>query len=221
MSRSFRARMKKMPSLFGRSIYSSMSPLDALTAAERLRAVIRETPEPAPIVWHKRSMSRTLAVERAKPTTMKTINRELSFFTSWGKWMEKNDERRAMLPGQRCPFARQAYTKKQTKAGVSQGGAAAPTVHHRGAHHNPGHPIVPPAVPAPAIACPQGPAAAGTLLVDHDRAVCGLAAWRDRSTPPGRRADRGRNTPHQASKRRNTLIQEPSRGSGPSRCIRR
>ena len=118
----FRARLHKVPNLFGKSMYKGQSAFDAMTAAERLRTVIAGTPGPGPVSWHKGSVPREEAVRRAAPTSMKTVNRDFSFFTSWGKWMENNDERRALLHGQKCPFAGRAFSKKQTRTEMLRGG---------------------------------------------------------------------------------------------------
>ena len=111
----FRTRMKKMPKLFGKSIYKGLSALDALTAAERLRAAIAATPGSGPVPWNKRELARAEASRLAVPMAMKTVNRDFSFLTSWGSFMEKNDDRRMLLHNQKCPFAGQAFKKKEAR----------------------------------------------------------------------------------------------------------
>ena len=118
----FRIRMQKMPNLFGKSIYIGMPAMDALTAVERLRADIAATPGSGPVSWNKKSLTRANAVRLAQPTSMKTVNRDFSFFTTWGAFMVKNDERRLLLHNQKCPFSGLAFTKKQTRTEAQRQG---------------------------------------------------------------------------------------------------
>ena len=118
----FRIRMQKMPNLFGKSIYIGMPALDAFTAVERLRADIAATPGAGPVSWNKKSLPRADAVRLAQPTSMKTVNRDFSFFTTWGAFMLKNDERRLLLHNQKCPFTGLAFTKKQTRTEAQRQG---------------------------------------------------------------------------------------------------
>ena len=58
----------------------------------------------------------------AAQLTMKTINKYLSVFTTWGGWMVAGDERSMLLHRGKCPFAGKAYPKSAIKKESNQMG---------------------------------------------------------------------------------------------------
>ena len=109
VAETFRNRLKNLPTMRGKGIYAGMSPLQALTTADRLRAALQEPGETIP--WGKLSLPRERAESLAAPNSMKTANKYLTVMTSWGSWMEKGEQRSAWLHRGRCPFAGVSYPK--------------------------------------------------------------------------------------------------------------
>ena len=109
----FRDRLQAMPRLYGKSLYAGMSPSQALTTANRFRTEASNGKER---VTHR---GVRLAPERLAgliaPTSKKTVNRDFSVFTSWGKWMVDDDDRARALRNGACPFAGKAFKSSDAK----------------------------------------------------------------------------------------------------------
>ena len=116
----FRDRMRQLPPKRGVGIYAGMTPIQALTSSERLRIAQREPGET--VLWGRTNLSRQQADMYAAQLFMKTINKYLSVFTTWGAWMEAGDERSLMLHRGRCPFSGQAYSKTSIRKESSHAG---------------------------------------------------------------------------------------------------
>ena len=119
----FRDRLQAMPRLYGKSVYVGMSPSQALTTASRFRSDASSGKER---VVHR---GVRLAPERLAgliaSTSKKTVNRDFSVFTSWGKWMVDDEDRIRVLRNGTCPFAGKAFksseaTKQSRLAGRSR-----------------------------------------------------------------------------------------------------
>lgn len=52
-----------------------------------------------------KTVNRAEAQRLVQRVALKTINRDLTFLTDWGKWMEQSDHRRPMLHNGRNPFS--------------------------------------------------------------------------------------------------------------------
>lgn len=109
----FRAKLREMPNLFGRSIYAGQSAEQALTKARRLRRDIAADPERV-MVGGKKVLP-VQAMRWAEAVTLKTINRDLTFFTAWGKWMAKSPVRKRQLHEGISPFTGLLFTKRELK----------------------------------------------------------------------------------------------------------
>ncbi len=109
----FRDRLQAMPRLYGKSVYVGMSPSQALTTASRFRNDASNGKEQ---VVHR---GVRLAPERLagliEPTSKKTVNRDFSVFTSWGKWMVDDEDRAGALRNGACPFAGKAFKSSEAK----------------------------------------------------------------------------------------------------------
>ncbi len=122
VAEAFRDRMRQLPPKRGVGIYAGMTPAQARTTAERLRTALNDSGETIP--WGKKSLSRKQADMYAAQLTMKTINKYLSVFTTWGAWMVAGDERSLLLHRGKCPFAGKAYSKSAIKKESNQAGRA-------------------------------------------------------------------------------------------------
>ena len=113
VAETFRNRLKALPAKHGKSIYAGMSPSQATISAERLREAM--TAPGNVIQFGKQSLPRAQADMLSKHLTMKTVNKHLTMFTSWAKWMEESETRSALLHRGKSPFAGKRFSKKEAK----------------------------------------------------------------------------------------------------------
>ncbi len=108
-----RAKLKEMPNLYGRTIYAGLSAEQALIKARRLRRDIAADGERVMMSGKKVPLEQ--AKRWAEAVTLKTINRDLTFFTTWGKWMAKSPIRKRWLHEGVSPFSGSLFTRRELK----------------------------------------------------------------------------------------------------------
>ncbi len=113
VAETFRNRLKALPAKHGKSIYAGMSPSQATISAERLREAM--TAPGNVIQFGKQSLPRAQADMLSKHLTMKTVNKHLTMFTSWARWMEESETRGALLHRGKSPFTGKRFSKKEAK----------------------------------------------------------------------------------------------------------
>ena len=109
-----RAKLKEMPNLYGRTIYAGLSAEQALIKARRLRRDIANDADR--VVIGGKKVPPAQAKRWAEAVTLKTINRDMTFFTAWGKWMLRSPVRRRQLHDGMSPFTGLLFTKRELKA---------------------------------------------------------------------------------------------------------
>ena len=109
----FRDRLQELPRLYGKSLYAGMSPSQALTTASRFRADAAAGKERIAHGGVRLDPKRLAGL--IEPTSKKTVNRDFSVFTSWGKWMVDDEERARALRNGACPFAGKAFKSSEAK----------------------------------------------------------------------------------------------------------
>ena len=108
-----RAKLKEMPNLYGRTIYAGLSAEQALVKARRLRRDLADGRDHVSVNGKKVPLEQ--AKRWAEAVTLKTINRDLTFFTTWGKWMVKSPIRKRHLHEGVSPFSGSLFTKRELK----------------------------------------------------------------------------------------------------------
>ena len=99
----FKQRLREVPALNGKSVYTRLTVRESIIAAERIADAVAQGKFPI------RIGGVTLDEQRAsgllQRLSLKTTNRDLSFVADWGKWMESADARRVLLHRERNPFS--------------------------------------------------------------------------------------------------------------------
>ena len=107
-------RLKRLPRWHGKSIYAGMTSLQAVEHAETIRRALRDS-KADPITIGSVTFSRKELQKTCQELSMKTVNKYLTLFTGWGKWMVKVDERRNLLHDGKDPFSGKFFKKSAVK----------------------------------------------------------------------------------------------------------
>ena len=181
----FRTRLRQVPTLNGRSIYAGMTVREAAEAANRIEASLKANK--GSIRFGGADIPRDRAAKLAVRLSLKTLNRDLTFLSDWGKWMKSTEDRRILLAEGDNPFANMLAKKKEVQRGERQTGRQAAAVLQAGDRSAAGKPARCGCRGRRWRTCRSPP------LVGADRLVYRHAAGRDRpATPLGLPARRRR-----------------------------
>ncbi len=111
----FKQRLRQVPALNGKSIYSGRNARDCIPVADRIAKALEAGDVPIRVGSLELDEARARARRLAERLSLKTINRDLTFLSDWGKWMEGRTEKRPLLHDQRNPFAGLLHKKSDVE----------------------------------------------------------------------------------------------------------
>jgi len=108
----FRALIQRLPALNGKSIYAGRTAKQAIALADEIRRQLDEGRRWVEVAGTRKPAEE--AEELAQRLTLKTINKVLTFYTSFGTWAVKN-ERADWFADRSNPFHNLLHEKKKVR----------------------------------------------------------------------------------------------------------
>lgn len=98
-----RQRLRRVPTMNGKSIYTGRIKQDCIPVADRIAAAVEAGD--VPIRLGKLELNDARARRMVERLSLKMMNRDLTFLSHRGRRMERLSERRSHLDGGRNPFS--------------------------------------------------------------------------------------------------------------------